>query len=143
MSLDIELYTIEETPLDEIATRLRSIADELWSLRDSVSKADEAYDHVDSVAAWMKSACRVTHWTWNLAWYAVEWRSVKCHDLMLRPNYHGIMKASELVPYLVAAIDQLSAVAKPEPAITRSLQFLREYRDACQRFPDANVYTSG
>lgn len=143
MSLDIELYTIEETPLDGIATRLREIAEELWPLRDTVAKADEAYDKVDEIAAWVRNASRVVHWEWNLAWYAVEWQSVKNHDAIIRPNHHGITESLELVPHLVAAIDQLSSVASPSPAVTRSLSFLREYLAACQRFPDAFVYTSG
>lgn len=143
MSLDIELYAIEETPLDGFIPRIRAIADELFALRDESTDADSAYEKLANVADELERRKKITHWEWCLAWYAVEWQSVKNHDVILRPFRHGITKSSELVPHLVAAIDQLSAVANHSPAVTRSLSFLREYLSACQRFPDAFVYTSG
>lgn len=139
MSLDIELYTIEETPLDGFIPRIRAIADELFALRDW-GDADSAYEKLSNAADELDRRKKVTHWERNVSWKEYGGVSPDGVDAVpfLSPEAHGITKASELIPHLDAAIAPM-AVTMTDQDRLRTLAFLVEYRDACQRFPDAMV----
>ncbi len=140
MSLDIELYTIEETPLDGFIPRIRAIADELSALRDESCDADSAYWQLVLAADELERRKKVTHWERNVSWR--EYGGVSPGDVSdvpcLSPSLHGIAKASQLIPHLDAAIAPLSVTTTNQDRM-RTLAFLVAYRDACQRFPDAMV----
>jgi hypothetical protein len=140
MSLDIELYTIEETPLDGFIPRIRAIADELSALRDESSDADSAYWKLTIVADELERRQKVTHWERNVSWKEYGGVSPDGVDAapILSPEAHGIGKASELIPHLDAAIAPLSVTTTNQDRM-RTVAFLVAYRDACQRFPDAMV----
>lgn len=141
MSLDIELYTIEETPLDGFIPRIRAIADELSALRDESSDADSAYWQLVLAADELERRQKVTHWERNVSWR--EYGGVSSGDVgdvpCLSPGLHGITKASELIPHLDSAIQPLAVTTTTDKDRMRTLAFLVAYRDACQRFPDAMV----
>ena len=139
MSLDIELYTIEETPLDGFIPRIRAIADELFALQDR-GEAYSAFEKLANVADELERRKKITHWERNASWR--EYGGVSAGDVddvpCLSPELHGITKASELIPHLDAAIAPLLVTTTNQDRM-RTLAFLVEYRDACQRFPDAMV----
>lgn len=140
MSLDIELYTIEETPLDGFIPRIRAIADELFALRDESTDAYSAFEKLANAADELERRKKVTHWERNVSWKEYGGVSPDGVDAVpfLSPEAHGIIKASELIPHIDAAI-QPPAVTTTDQDRMRTLAFLVEYRDACQRFPDAMV----
>jgi hypothetical protein len=140
MSLDIELYTIEETPLDGFIPRIRAIADELFALRDESCDADSAYWKLTLVTDELERRKKVTHWERSVSWREYGGVSPDGVDAvpLLSPEAHGITKASQLIPHLDAAIAPLSVTTTNQDRM-RTLAFLVAYRDACQRFPDAMV----
>ena len=140
MSLDIELYTIEETPLDGFIPRIRAIADELSALKDESVEADSAFWKLANAADELERRKKVTHWERNVSWKEYGGVSPDGVDAvpLLSPDAHGIAKASELIPHLDAAIAPLSVTTTNQDRL-RTLAFLVAYRDACQRFPDAMV----
>lgn len=142
MSLDIELYTIEETPLDGFIPRIRAIADELSELKDESVEADSAFWNLTTVADELERRKKVRHWERNFPWGECWWKHCKCRELVIRPDENGIDKAAQMIPHLTDAVSHIAALGdKADANQMRMLGFMIDYLGACQQFPDASVYS--
>jgi hypothetical protein len=143
MSLDIELYTIEETPLDGFIPRIRAIADELFALRYESCDADSSYEKLANVADELERRKKIVHWERNFPWGEKWWQHCKCRELVIRPDENGIDKAAQMIPHLTEAVSHIAALGdKADADQMRMLGFMIDYLGACRQSPDAYIHAS-